>query len=156
MTDHKKLIADLYEALTELLAGEPNRFFNYWHKRGNPSLMLALGEREFGWENVSKMLRQISTVVGKAPVKSRVVPELLHWCETPQMAYAVVTEHVEALLANQPPQQRHVQRCTLIFEKCDGQWKLVHMHGDMLSPLQETLSFILRHPYFDLEPDPVA
>lgn len=155
MSDHKQLIKNLYEALTELLDGKPERFLGYWHKRGNPSLMMALGERDFGWEGVSKMLKQVSTIISKAPVQSLVEPEVLHWCETSGMAYAVVTENVSVVLADQPPRLHHQQRCTLVFEKCDGEWKLVHMHADMLSPLQETLSFVLRHPYFDLEPDPV-
>lgn len=155
MTEQKQLIDAIYRDLTELLAGNPRAFLDRWHKHGQTSLMLTLGEREFGWEKVSTMLKQVSTVIGKAPVKSRVVPHLDQWCECGSMAYAVILEDVEALLENQPPQTAHQQRCTMIFEKCHGTWKIVHTHVDMLSPLQATLSFILRHPHFDLEPDPV-
>ncbi len=153
MSDQHKLIEKVYAALNKMLTeGETSDLFACWHQDDCASLMLALGEREFGWKAVKKMLAQVATIISKAPVHSRIVPKLERWHETSEMAYCAIIEDIEAILQVGPPEKRHQQRSTMVFQKFHGEWKIVHWHNDAVSPLQETLSFILRHPHFDLDP----
>jgi ketosteroid isomerase-like protein len=48
------------------------------------------------------------------------------------LAYTVALEHTTASIAGAPPQP-YVLRATTIFRREDGEWKVVHRHGDALA-----------------------
>ena len=48
------------------------------------------------------------------------------------LAYTVALEHTTASIAGAPPQP-YVLRATTVFRREDGEWKVVHRHGDALA-----------------------
>jgi ketosteroid isomerase-like protein len=55
------------------------------------------------------------------------------------LAYIVALEHTTASINGAPPQP-YVLRATTVFRREDGEWRVVHRHGDPASESARTLA----------------
>lgn len=146
MSTVRKKVTQFYNALNRMLAGNPEPFLALWSQGKDVTLMLSLGEREKGINSITKICRQVSSVVGESPARITVKPKEYQVREEGKLAYAVVMEQSITKIDGRDAES--LNRSTLIFHFEDEDWKVVHVHNDNVTPVQETLSYILRHKNF--------
>jgi ketosteroid isomerase-like protein len=103
-----------------------------WAQDGNVSTMHPIGGREVGWDQVRNGWEQASAIIGpaSAALEDVTVPDLQIIPIDENAAYTLGTEQVRA---NQGGQQAGADaRATNIYRRVNGEWKMVHHHGDML------------------------
>ena len=84
--------------------------------------------------------------MGESPARITVKPKDYQVREEGKLAYAVVMEQSITKIDGRDAES--LNRSTLIFHFEDEDWKVVHVHNDNVTPVQETLSYILRHKNF--------
>jgi ketosteroid isomerase-like protein len=105
-------------------AGDPEPYLRLWSQQDPVSLFGAFGPCKTGWTDVSRTMRWAITRFSDA--------DMTHDLEVAyagaDLAYTVGYEHGEVAIdgVRQPVKLR----VTLIYRREDGQWKLVHRHGD--------------------------
>ncbi len=97
----------------------------WWHG-DDVSILGALGGREFGWRAVGPRLDYASTQVQGSDSRIENVVTFVD----DDVAYTVDFEHMERTLGNQT--RHRILRCTQIYRRIDGEWKIVHRHADDL------------------------
>jgi ketosteroid isomerase-like protein len=130
-----------YEALNQLVQGNPAPMFEVWSHAPDVSTMHSLGGREIGWEQVQQGWEQASQGLarGKAEIGRITVVDLVLVPLDEGQAYTLGTEHVDVTVGG-----RHVSfqgRVTNVYRREDGEWKMIHRHVDLLSP--EVLSGLM-------------
>ncbi|MFN8608564.1 MAG: nuclear transport factor 2 family protein [Vulcanimicrobiota bacterium] len=146
MSTLRKKITQFYNALNRMLAGNPEPFLALWSQGKEVTLMLSLGEREKGINSITKICRQVASVLGESPARIKVKAKEYQVREEGKLAYAVVMEQSITMIDGREAES--LNRSTLIFHFEDNDWKVVHVHNDNVTPVQETLSYILRHKNF--------
>lgn len=104
-----------------------------WSHGPDVTTMHPIGGREVGWEQVRVPWEQVA---GLASAGQVTLSDPLLWVVGDQ-AYEVGTEAGEVTLAAQ-----HVsfdERVTNIYRRKAGEWKIVHHHSDLSSPMQDIL-----------------
>ena len=104
----------------------PEPFKALWWHGDDVSILGALGGREFGWGEVGPRLDYASTQVQGSDFRIENVVTFVD----DAVAYTVDFEHMERTLGNQT--RHRILRCTQIYRRIDGEWKIVHRHADDL------------------------
>jgi ketosteroid isomerase-like protein len=100
------------------------------------SVFGALGPCTYGWDEVSRIFRWVAELFSD-PSDARYD---YHWDVevadvSGDMAYTVGFERFKASIDGGAPEQVTL-RVTHIYRREDGEWKIVHRHGD-LAPSQD-------------------
>ena len=126
----REFIARCHEALTHQSQGRPEPFLELWSRADDVTVMAAVGGSEVGFGHVSALLswaskqqsfeswnaENIATVVG---TDLALTVELEHY------GHRVDGEDKEMTL-----------RATQVYRREGGEWKIVHRHGDVLTPVE--------------------
>jgi ketosteroid isomerase-like protein len=104
--------------------GDPEQFNALWARADDISLFGAFGPCKKGWPQVSKTVDWVASRYREGAVTAEY--EVVH--EGADLAYTVGYEIGDVVLDGAPTRQR--LRVTQIYRRENGQWHLVHRHGD--------------------------
>lgn len=120
-----------YAALNAMFTGEFAPMEAIWAHRDDITQMGPFGGRMTGWEKVGAEFKKVAEM----KLGGRVVCMDLAVRVEGAMGYAVCVEQGENMVANgKPVAVSH--RATNIFQRINGQWKLVHHHTDISTQLE--------------------
>ena len=105
--------------------GDPGPFKELWSRGDDISLFGAFGPCKKGWHQVGKTVDWVASRYREGVVTAEY--EVVH--EGADLAYTVGYETGEVVLDG-APMTRQQLRVTQIYRREDGQWRLVHRHGD--------------------------
>ena len=121
---HPRLVAEV-EALHN---GDPKPRLEMWSTK-DPVTLFGAAMSGRGWDEVSGIFRSIASRWSDC-TDQRV--EILAAGVSGDLAYTVELEHTSVSLDGAPVDP-YTLRVTQIYRREDGQWKIVHRHGDQLS-----------------------
>lgn len=124
--------AQCQAALGELVEGRPEPFKALWSHADDVTIMGAFGGFDRGWDNVARRLDWASAGIGAS---GRRVENLLTIVGK-DLACTVDLEHMERTRDGRT--HHRVLRCTQVYRREDGSWKVVVRHADEL-PERDTL-----------------
>jgi hypothetical protein len=141
---HSNFIPRQAEAEAAIVQGDLEPRLALWTRREPVSLFGAWGPCKYDWAEVERVFRWVTDRFSD-PADERY--DFHYDIEVldvvGDMAYTVGFEHFKASIAGGPPEDVTV-RVTHIYRREDGEWKIVHRHGDLApvdqSPPQETAS----------------
>ncbi len=81
-----------------------------------------------GWPEVSPVFEELAAAFSDCTAYEN---EIIAAEASGDLAYTVALEHTTVSVEGGPP-QRFLLRVTTVFRREDGQWKVVHRHGDAL------------------------
>jgi len=132
MSDVDDFVAEIHPRLvTELQAlhnGDPGPRLAMWSSR-DPVTLFGAAMSGSGWEQVSGIFRSIASRWSDC-TDQRV--ELLAAGVSGELAYSVELEHT-SVSVDGVPAEPYTLRVTQVYRREDGEWKVVHRHGDQLS-----------------------
>lgn len=117
------------EAETALHNGDVEPRLKMWSRRDPVTLLGAAGMSNSGWEEVSETFRWVASRFSNCTSYSF---ELIAAGVSGDLAYTVGYEHSVVSRGGAPPSPNHL-RVTHVYRREDGEWKIVHRHGDGLS-----------------------
>jgi ketosteroid isomerase-like protein len=104
--------------------GDPEPFKALWSRGDDISLFGAFGPCKKGWPQISKTVDWVASRYREGAVTAEY--EVVH--EGADLAYTVGYEIGDVVLDGTPTRQR--LRVTQIYRRENGEWHLVHRHGD--------------------------
>jgi ketosteroid isomerase-like protein len=132
MTDVDDFLAEIHPRLVaELQAlhnGDPEPRLAMWSTQ-EPVTLFGAGMSGRGWEPVSRIFRSIASRWSDC-TDQRV--EILAAGVSGDLAYTVELEHTSVSIDGVPVEP-YTLRVTQVYRREDGEWKVVHRHGDRLS-----------------------
>jgi ketosteroid isomerase-like protein len=119
-----------YDALNQLLQGNPGAMNEVWSHGAYVSTMHPIGGREIGWEQVRQAWEQTSQAISSAPatIEPVTVSDLAVVRLDKDLAYTLGTEQLRATVGGQ--QVSLAGRATNIYHLENGEWKVMHHHVD--------------------------
>jgi ketosteroid isomerase-like protein len=105
--------------------GDPGPFKALWSRGDDISLFGAFGPCKKGWHQVGKTVDWVAGRYREGVVTSEY--EVVH--EGADLAYTVGYEIGDVVLDGAPITRQRL-RVTQIYRREDGEWRLVHRHGD--------------------------
>jgi ketosteroid isomerase-like protein len=100
-----------------------------WSRRDPVTLFGAAGMSQSGWEELSKTFRWVAASFSDVS-DFRYDIEVAH--VSGDMAYTIGFERFNGSISGRPVEPVTV-RVTHVYRREDGEWKIVHRHGDGLS-----------------------
>ena len=137
--DLNEVLEQYHLAVDELLKGNPEPVKKLWSHREDVTLANPYGPPVRGWEQVAGTMEHAASqsrdgeIVGFETVAKYVTPEL---------AYVVEIERLQARLGAREDIVPFALRATMIFRPEDGTWKGVHRHADPITTPQLAESVI--------------
>jgi ketosteroid isomerase-like protein len=137
--DVDQLIEQYHLALGEFMKGNPERVQKLFSHREDATLANPQGPAVRGWEQVAATMERAASTrrdgkfVGFETVAKYVTPEL---------AYVVEVEQLEAKVHGGEEITPYALRVTMIFRPEDGVWKVVHRHADQITTAQPAESVV--------------
>ena len=106
--------------------GDPEPRMELWSRRDPVTLFGAAGMYASGWDELSRIFRLVSANFSEVTDYSF---EVLAADVVGDMAYAIGYERFTGSIGGRPVEQVTV-RSTHVYRREDGDWKIVHRHGD--------------------------
>jgi ketosteroid isomerase-like protein len=125
------------QAEEALVHGDVEPRLALWSRRDPVSLLGAWGPNKTGWAELERTFRWVAQRLGSTNYSDfRFDVEVADVSADGQMAYTVGFERFNEILAdgNRKP---WTVRVTHVYRREDGEWKIVHRHGD-LAPVDES------------------
>jgi ketosteroid isomerase-like protein len=121
---HPRLVAEL----RALHNGDPQPRLAMWSTK-DPVTLFGAAMSGRGWDEVSGIFRSIASRWSDC-TDQRV--EILAAGVSGDLAYTVELEHT-SVSVNGAPVDPYTLRVTQVYRREDGEWKVVHRHGDQIS-----------------------
>ena len=126
----QELIGRCHEALSHQSQGRPEQFLELWSRADDVTIMAAIGGYHVGFEQVRSLLTAASKTQSfdtwdAENVVTTVGEDLAFSVELERYGRTVDGEHEEMTL-----------RATQIYRHEDGAWRVIHRHGDVLTPVE--------------------
>jgi ketosteroid isomerase-like protein len=120
------MLARQTEAELAFLHGDPEPRMELWSRRDPVTLFGAIGMSESGWDQISKTFAWVASRFSNV-TDYRFDAEVVE--VSGDMAYTLAFERFNGSVAGRPVEPVTV-RSTHIYRREDGEWKIVHRHGD--------------------------
>jgi ketosteroid isomerase-like protein len=127
------ILARQAQAEEALVNGDPEPRMKLWSRRDPVSLMGGWGPNKTGWEDLSRTFRWVASRFTKA---SDFRWDIQVAYASGDLGYTVGYERLNACIDGGPLEALTV-RVTHVYRREDGEWKIVHRHGD-LAPVDES------------------
>jgi ketosteroid isomerase-like protein len=125
------------QAEEAMIHGDVQPRLALWSRRDPVSLLGAWGPNKTGWAELERIFGWVAQRLGSTNYSDfRFDVEVADVSADGQMAYTVGFEHFNEILANGERKPWTV-RVTHVYRREDGDWKIVHRHGD-LAPVDES------------------
>jgi ketosteroid isomerase-like protein len=125
------------EAEAALVQGDVEPRLALWSRHDPVSLLGAWGPNQTGWPALERTFRWVAERLGSTTFRDfRFDVEVAEVSPDGQMAYTVGYERFNEILAD-GGQKPWTVRVTHAYRRENGEWKIVHRHGD-LAPVDES------------------
>jgi len=118
--------ARFYEAVNEVLDGNPAPMLHHWLHAEDVSYCDTRGEVQRGWQAVEAYWKQAASANALAPAQLSASGRIVHVLVSGDLAYVVLSEEVRR--EGEPGVMQ--TRATNVYRREDGAWRLVHRHAD--------------------------
>lgn len=126
----EEFVARCHDALTQQSQGRPEPFLELWSHEDDVTVMAAVGGYQIGFEQVAKLLRWAS----KAQSFESWSSENIVTAVVSDLGYSVELEHYAQQV--QGEDNGMTLRATQIYRRENGEWRVIHRHGDVLTPVE--------------------
>jgi ketosteroid isomerase-like protein len=126
LTTFADMLSREQSAETAIYLGDPEPFKALWSRGDDVSLFGAFGPCKKGWHQVGKTVDWVASRYREGVVTSEY--EVVY--QGADLAYTVGYEIGDVVLDGAPTMTHQKLRVTQIYRREDGQWHLVHRHGD--------------------------
>jgi ketosteroid isomerase-like protein len=127
-SDFSQFLARQTEAEKALVGGDVGPRLELWTRKDPVSLLGAWGPNKFGWDAVSATFRWVAERLGRSASSDyRYDVEVAE--AIGDMAYTVGFERFNSIGEDGSVEPVTV-RVTHVYRREDGEWKIVHRHGD--------------------------
>lgn len=134
--EFRSFLARQQEAEAALVNGDVGPRLALWSRRNPVSLLGAWGPNKTGWPELERIFRWVAERLGSVPYRDfRYDVEVAEVSADGQMAYSVGFERFDEVLPDGT--RPWTVRVTHVYRREDGEWKIVHRHGD-LAPEDES------------------
>jgi ketosteroid isomerase-like protein len=116
------------EADTALHNGDPEPRMRLWSQQDPVTVLGAAGVNVSGWKEVSETFNWVASRFSNCE-SFRL--EIVAAGVSGDLAYTVGYEHTQASMGGDPPRPYRL-RVTHAYRRENGEWKIVHRHGDGL------------------------
>jgi ketosteroid isomerase-like protein len=124
----------LMEAERALHNGDAEPRLAMW-SRNDPVTLFGAWLSDTGWEDVSRTFRVLASRFSDCTAYNM---DIVAAGAGGDLAYTVAYEHTTVSVEGSP--RTYTLRVTQIYRHEDGEWRLVHRHGDELAADQEPLT----------------
>jgi ketosteroid isomerase-like protein len=139
--DVDEIIEQYHLALDEFMKGNPEPAKRLWSHREDVSLANPQGSSVRGWEQIAEAMERAASSRRDGKFKF-VGSETLAKYMTPELAYVVEVERLEAKVHGGEDITPYALRVTMIFRPEEGVWKVVHRRADQITTAQSAESVI--------------
>jgi ketosteroid isomerase-like protein len=130
MTDLEKMIEQYHQSLEDLLQGDPEPAKKLFSHRDDVTLANPFGPAVRGWNKVAETIdRAAAGFRGGGVISFERISKFV----TPDLAYMLEVEHLQAKLGGGKDITPFSIRVTSILRLEDGTWKVVHRHADPIN-----------------------
>jgi ketosteroid isomerase-like protein len=119
-----------HAAITRQSQGHPEPFLELWSHADDVTIMAAIGGYQVGFDAVSKLLRAASKTQHFDEWRAENVATVLD----EDLAFTVELEHYTH--TGDREDQGMTLRATQIYRREEGEWRVIHRHGDILTPIE--------------------
>jgi ketosteroid isomerase-like protein len=137
--DVDELIDQYHLAIDEFLKGNPEAVWKLHSRREDVTLANPYGPPVRGFDEVAKAEEHAAS--GRRDGKT-IGFEIIAKCVTPELAYVVQIERLQARVGGRKDITPYSLRSTMIFRPEEGTWKMVHRHADPITTAQPAESVI--------------
>ena len=120
------MLARQIEAEEAFVQGDPGPRMELWSRRDPVTLFGAIGMSESGWEQLGRTFTWVASRFSNVS-DFRFDVELVE--VSGDMAYTLGFERFNGSIAGRPVEPVTV-RVTHVYRREDGEWRIVHRHGD--------------------------
>lgn len=131
-SDFRRFLARQAEAEKALVAGDVAPRLALWTRNDPVSLLGAWGPNKVGWDAVSRTSHWVADRLGEG-TNSDFRFDIDVAEAIGDMAYTVGFERFNSIGADGTVEPVTV-RVTHVYRREDGEWKIVHRHGDLAPP----------------------
>ncbi len=125
----EEVLPRLVEADTALHDGDASLRIGMW-SRNEPVTLFGASMTERGWGKIGPAFEALGERFASC---SSFEHEVIAAGVSGDLAYTVAFERTTASLRGKPPAP-YALRVTTVFRREEGEWKIVHRHGDPLVP----------------------
>jgi ketosteroid isomerase-like protein len=115
----------LTEAETAVLNGDASQRIAMW-SRNEPVTLFGAAATRTGWAEARRTFEQLGSIFSGCTAYEI---EIVAAGASGDLAYLVAFEHATASV-NGVPSEPFTLRATTVFRREDGEWRVVHRHGD--------------------------
>ena len=120
-----------HEALAQQTKGHSEPFLELWSHTPDVTVMAAVGGYQSGFDDVSGLLSHVS----KSLNWDTFSVENLATGTAGDFAFTVELESLTRTVDGN--EEAMTLRATQVYRRVDGNWKIIHRHGDLLTPYEE-------------------
>jgi ketosteroid isomerase-like protein len=126
-TELDEVLEQAFSALDQIARGDPSGYKALYSRREDITLANPFGGFARGWDEVAERLNGAASYYadGRATTFDIITKVI-----TPDLAYTVAIEGIEAKVAGRPDLAPVAVRVTCVYSREDTGWKLVHRHAD--------------------------
>jgi ketosteroid isomerase-like protein len=124
--DVRAACASFYEAVNEVLSGNPAPMLHHWSHADDVSYCDTRGEVQRGWPAVEAYWKQAAAGNVFAPVQLHAGGRIAHVLLSGDLACVVVGEEVR----REGESGAMHARATNVYRREGGMWRMVHRHAD--------------------------
>jgi ketosteroid isomerase-like protein len=126
----EEFISRCHEAVTHQSQGRPEPFLELWSHADDVTIMAAIGGSHVGFEQVSSLLTAASKTQSFETWSAENIVTTVHG----DLAFSVELERYGRTVDGK--EEVMTLRATQIYRREDGDWKVIHRHGDVLTPVE--------------------
>jgi len=130
MRELRAFVDRCHAAITKQSQGHPEPFLELWSHAGDVTIMAAIGGYQVGFDAVRELLTAASKTQQFDGWRAENVATVL----AENLAFTVELEHYTH--ADDREDKAMTLRATQIYRREDGQWRVIHRHGDILTPIE--------------------
>jgi ketosteroid isomerase-like protein len=128
MSELKAFVDRCHAAITRQSQGHPKPFLDLWSHADDVTIMAAIGGYQVGFDAVQELL----TAASKTQHFDGWHADNLAIVLDENLAFTVELEHYTYA----DDREGMTLRATQIYRREEGQWRVIHRHGDILAPIK--------------------
>jgi ketosteroid isomerase-like protein len=129
MLELRAFVDRCHAAITEQSQGHPEPFLELWSHAADVTIMAAIGGYQVGFDAVSELLTAASKTQHFDGWSAENIATVLN----DDLGCTVELEHYTHA---DPSAEGMTLRATQIYRREDGQWRVIHRHGDILTAIE--------------------
>ena len=130
-SDFEDFMSRCHDALAQQTKGHSEPFLALWSHTPDVTVMAAVGDYQSGFKDISGLLSHVSKSLNWDTWST----ESLATGVGEDLAFTVELETMTRTLDGN--EEVMTLRATQVYRRVDGEWKVIHRHGDVLTPYEE-------------------